>query len=839
MRVSLVRRLASNHARVLDSVKDAYEAAVVTAEVGGPKVRLLDSLSSSHANMLNMVLNDTLGLKTPFLNPGDPLRPGTHLAFFNPAYPEQLLEKDGYHSAFGPPRGSKLITRMWLGGSITFGTQPLLTDSPNRCIEYTNDIKGSEETGRMIISKHRAMGPVDLGDDPQKYHVLEDRILIHIPEMDPDFRKKTINKFVEPVAVSEGYKAEIEFRPSHLSLFRFSALSFNGHRIHYDVPYATGPSENFPDVVVHGPFQAALMLHWVSSLVPEPISHYKYTNRVPLFPDEPVKFHAVEKDGALTVWATNARGSMALEGPTPIPSHLAMDDESLKHRLLGPSLLKAGQKGVDQDEVGRLIYEASKGSKFFEAEQRRDRRLQEEIEAFKAQIAGLDRDTEDVKLLENVVDAQIRTLLKDKTADLSRIIVHIDCDAFFASVEELDDPSLKGKPMAVGGGGILSTCNYEARKCGCRSAMATFIAKKLCPDLILVPSHFDRYREKSREIQTILAEYDPNYYCPSADEAFLDITDAYSDAILNGTAEDVETFVSSIRQKILDTTQLTVSAGIGPNCRVAKIASNINKPNGQYYVPFSSRQEVVEFMSGISVRQVGGIGRVLERKLQAVGLNTFKEFYELRGLLKKVLSPSVFELVLECYLGLGIVDIDSFHQEARKSLGHEMTFKETSNTAEIYSKLKNIAEELSKELVEKELVGTVLHLKLKRDDFQVITRQTPLGRPIYTADDLYKYGKELLDKEMPICVRLMGLKLTKLQTKEMSTRMTGFLKRQRRSESPQKQGSADKGIGESKLDDKVTCFICSKEIPNDIVEINEHIDFCLSRDAIEKAKYTD
>ena len=182
-----------------------------------------------------------------------------------------------------------------------------------------------------------------------------------------------------------------------------------------------------------------------------------------------------------------------------VPKEVAEHD-TLKYHLLGPSLTKAGQDTVDQQKVSEVIYNASKGSKFFNNEEVKDKTLTQKIEKILAKKRQLER----LDLAHDLrrADEYIEEL--ELTRDMSQTIVHIDCDAFYAAVEELDRPELKNVPMAVCKG-VLTTCNYHARKYGCRSGMAGFVAQKLCPNLISLPLNFQKYTAKAQEVRTILA----------------------------------------------------------------------------------------------------------------------------------------------------------------------------------------------------------------------------------------------------------------------------------------------------------------------------------------------
>src|SRR3979409_1562800 len=198
-----------------------------------------------------------------------------------------------------------------------------------------------------------------------------------------------------------------------------------------------------------------------------------------------------------------------------------------------------------------------------------------------------------------------------------RAIIHLDMDCFYAAIEVRDRPALRGKPVGVGGArerrGVLTTCNYEARKFGVRSAMPTFMALQRCPNLIILPTRFDVYRREAAVVREILFRFSPLVEPLSLDEAYLDLT-AHPGA--PGPLAQV------IRDLIFRKTKLTASAGIGPNKLIAKIASEQHKPNGQFEV---KPNEVPEFMAKLSVRKIWGIGEVTEQKLEKLGISTCGE----------------------------------------------------------------------------------------------------------------------------------------------------------------------------------------------------------------------
>ncbi|CAK7202473.1 hypothetical protein SEUCBS139899_005196 [Sporothrix eucalyptigena] len=413
-----------------------------------------------------------------------------------------------------------------------------------------------------------------------------------------------------------------------------------------------------------------------------------------------------------------------------LPSH-----DTLKYSLLGPSLLKAGQESVDQSRVSEIIYNASKGSKYFDREEERDQVLSAKIDQIlekRAQLERLDL-TRDLRL----VDTLISEL--DSARDLSQFIVHVDCDAFYAAVELLNRPELADVPFAVGGG-VLSTCNYVARKFGCRSGMAGFVAKKLCPQLILLKPDFTKYNAKAQEIRQILAEYDPRFESTSIDEAYLNITQ-YCLANSTTPAEAVE----KLRSQVAEKTKVTVSAGIAANTRLAKICSNMNKPNGQFLLE-NDRDAIRAFMKTLPCRKVNGVGRVFERELAALGINTCGDVYQQRMFLSRLFGDKACHFLIQCHLGLGRTKVQPAEEYERKSVGTESTFSSTSDGHQLRQRLKRTAEELEQDLHRAACKGRTLVLKIKLHTFEVYTRQVIVPRPLHLASDLYNHALPMLTK---------------------------------------------------------------------------------------------
>ena len=341
--------------------------------------------------------------------------------------------------------------------------------------------------------------------------------------------------------------------------------------------------------------------------------------------------------------------------------------------------------------------------------------------------------------------------------DLSdnRKIIHVDMDAFYASVEQMDNPDYRGKPIAVGGRGdrgVVAASSYEARKFGVKSAMSGALAKKLCPEIIFVRPRFPRYQELSQEIRKIFYDYTDEVEPLSLDEAYLDVTHnkkGYTSATL---------LAREIRDRILNEVGLNASAGISVNKFLAKIASDINKPNGQKTIP---PEEVLDFIAALDIRKFYGVGKKTSEKMYSLGIFTGMD---LRNKTEDFLREH-FQKQGSYYYNLarGIHLSPVKGNRKRKSLAAERTFqKNLSSEIFVAQELEKIAEELSKRLEKNNnLKGKTLTLKIKFSDFSIHTRSKTIDYYIYKKDDLFNISYALLMQEkLKNSVRLVGLSLS-------------------------------------------------------------------------------
>lgn len=344
-----------------------------------------------------------------------------------------------------------------------------------------------------------------------------------------------------------------------------------------------------------------------------------------------------------------------------------------------------------------------------------------------------------------------------------RKIIHIDMDAFYASVEQMDNPELRGKPIAVGGEenrGVVSAASYEARKFGVRSAISGVLAKKNCPQLIFVSPRFDRYKEISKKIHKIFRDYTDLIEPLSLDEAYLDVTKNKKG---NPSAS---LLAQEIRARIFNEVGLTASAGISVNKFVAKIASDYNKPNGQKTV---NPDEVIAFLEQLPIQKFYGVGKVTAEKMFQLGIFTGLDLKN---------RPIEF---LEKHFGKaggfyydvvrGIHNSEVKSNRITKSVAAEHTF-DINLSSEIFmiKKLEKIAQELERRLKKHQISGKTITLKIKYSDFTQQTRSKTM--PYFIADKslILETVKELLYQErMKDSVRLLGISLSNLNTEIKKT----------------------------------------------------------------------
>ncbi|XP_027623782.1 LOW QUALITY PROTEIN: DNA polymerase kappa [Tupaia chinensis] len=471
---------------------------------------------------------------------------------------------------------------------------------------------------------------------------------------------------------------------------------------------------------------------------------------------------------------------------------------------------KAGMEGLDKEKINKIIMEATKGSKFYGNELKKEKQVNQRIENMMQQKAQI--TSQQLRKAQLQVDRFAMEL--EQSRNLSNTIVHIDMDAFYAAVEMRDNPELKEKPIAVGSMSMLSTSNYHARRFGVRAAMPGFIAKRLCPQLIIVPPNFDKYRAVSKQVKEILADYDPNFMAMSLDEAYLNITkhlqerqnwpedrryfikmgnsvendkpgkevnklndheQSMSPLLFEDSPPDLQPPGNSLQenfeeQKYPEILQNSVVFGSSAEEVVKEIRFRIEQktsltasagiaPNTMLakvcsdknkpngqYQILPDRQAVMDFIKDLPIRKVSGIGKVTEKMLKALGIITCTDLYQQRALLSLLFSETSWHYFLHISLGLGSTHLA--RDGERKSMSVERTFSEISKTEEQYSLCQELCSELAQDLQKEGLKGRTVTIKLKNVNFEVKTRASTVSSVISTAEEIFAIAKELLRTEI-------------------------------------------------------------------------------------------
>lgn len=336
---------------------------------------------------------------------------------------------------------------------------------------------------------------------------------------------------------------------------------------------------------------------------------------------------------------------------------------------------------------------------------------------------------------------------------MDRVIMHVDMDAFFASVEQMDNKKLKGKPVIVGGigeRGVVATASYEARKYGIHSAMPVFIAKKKCPFGIYVPGRHDRYREVSNDIFKILYKVTPIVEPVSIDEAYLDISHIKEEPI-----KIAKYIKSEVKEKI----GLTLSVGISYNKFLAKLASDWNKPDG---IKIITENMIPKILEPLPINKIHGIGKKSMEKLHNIGIYTVKDMHKLS---KEFCIEYFGKFGIEIYERIRGID----YREVRISRKRKSTGKETTLKKDIISKeemkkyLLDFSNKISNNLYRRDIGAKTVTVKIKTSDFQTYTRSKTINNYVIDKNEIYSISCDILDKmDLKDSIRLIGLTVSNL-----------------------------------------------------------------------------
>lgn len=350
---------------------------------------------------------------------------------------------------------------------------------------------------------------------------------------------------------------------------------------------------------------------------------------------------------------------------------------------------------------------------------------------------------------------------KEPENDLSRKIIHIDMDAFYASVEERDNPQLKGKPLVIahhpkdtGGRGVVTTANYEARKFGIHSAMSAQVAYRLCPEAIFIPPRMDYYKEVSQQIREIYQRYTDIIEPLSLDEAYLDITE-------NKKGIPSATIIAQqIQREVWREVHLTCSAGVSYNKFLAKIASDFKKPAG---ITVITPEEAFAFLMTLPIGEFYGVGEKTAEKLEQLNIETGKDLYELES---KFLIDEFGKMGYELYRKVRGIDNNPVkNNRERKSIGKEYTYRNVLvNEEQVEEKLRILAGGVADSLARHKLHGRVVVLKIRYANFETLTRQKSFVTFTKGKNDIFQKAMDLWDEHGDIEkeIRLLGITVTQL-----------------------------------------------------------------------------
>lgn len=357
-------------------------------------------------------------------------------------------------------------------------------------------------------------------------------------------------------------------------------------------------------------------------------------------------------------------------------------------------------------------------------------------------------------------------------------ILHIDCDAFYASCEELRRPDLKEKPLAVGGlsnKSVITTANYPARKYGVRSAMPVFMAREKCPNLIILPVDRKYYKEKSMEVFEIVKKYAHVFEQVSIDEAYIEIDEdsfrknisfiKYYKNKYRIKNMSAKLLALSLQEEIFQRTGINVSIGLSYNKFLAKLASDRNKPHGFKEISFEDMPEILE---DLPISKVHGIGKKTEVRLKNIGIYKISDLMRLD---QDFLYENFGKNGLYIYQVIRGRDKRKVQATSvRKSMARETTFRENTNDKKIlYSYLDILARELESDLAAKNIQGKTINIKIKSEDFKTQTKSLTLQEPIHSYQDIYDLSKDLLDQiQENKYLRLIGISLSNLSDRKFN-----------------------------------------------------------------------
>lgn len=449
-----------------------------------------------------------------------------------------------------------------------------------------------------------------------------------------------------------------------------------------------------------------------------------------------------------------------------------MEEKENKDNIInidGPSGLhfdaqKAGMSNenllISKSQIKRTIDNAMKGSAYMQRIEEKKHSKDALIKEYKLKIENIKQNSKEyLEEKKAEFDIFISEIEKERRTD--RYWIHVDLDMFYVACEIRDDPSLKNKPVAVGSS-VISTSNYIARKYGVRSAMPTFVAKKLCPGLVVVNNNFPKYKAASDKFMEILREYDPDLESLGSDEGRLDVTDYLEENNIEKNEEELMNLMSEIRKRIYDKIRVTASSGCATNKMLAKLCSENNKPNGQFYLK-RDRKTIIDFLDEMPIRKIPGIGAQSQYILNGLGVKTVRELREKLFELYLIFQETTFIALARRAYGISKV-VHSEVQE-RKSISCSRTFKPTLIEEELLKHFDFLAGDVEARAKRNKKVGRGIMITIKTNTFKVKQKSMKLINYTNKKSIILKTAKELFNKyKLKENIRLLGIKLDDLKT---------------------------------------------------------------------------
>eukprot|EP00347_Sterkiella_histriomuscorum_P000280 403376484 len=438
-------------------------------------------------------------------------------------------------------------------------------------------------------------------------------------------------------------------------------------------------------------------------------------------------------------------------------------------------IAKAGMENFNENKVDQMLKESITNKQYYITQEEKIEKVEAKVAAYKAKIQQYRQNTQLWEKTQQEVKRRLEIYRKER--NITRTWLHVDMDMFYAAIEIRDRPDLKEKPVAVGDYSMIQTTNYVAREFGVRSAMPGFMGKKLCPTLVFIRPNKDKYRKVSdTEFKAILREYDDKLESIGLDEANLDITDFLQK---NGMdCPEGRIFVAEkIREQIKTKMQMTSSVGIASNKMLAKICSELNKPNGQSYLAFDA-DKIEEFMRAKKVRDVPGVGRVHEQVLIGLDINTCDEILKKAADIYINFTETAFEFLVKAAMGISRCSHDDDSGNlAKRSISFSKSFKVISRFEQFKEKMDKLATNLAEKCNEMKILARTLSIEFKTEKFMLKQRSLTFNQHICHKDDIMRYANELLNAVWPVepC-RMMMLKLNNLRNRTEKDSTESLLK---------------------------------------------------------------